>query len=93
MKKNEKQESSEKQEKNEKELKLTEQQIADFTKLAELQKDGTANSRDRKLITDAYKAFAKDNHAALDAERGGVRAGKLKVWIEVKRELHATVID
>ena len=75
------------------ELALTEQQIADFTKLAELQKDGTANSRDRKLITDAYKAFAKDNHAALDAERGGVRAGKLKVWIEVKRELHATIVD
>ncbi len=75
------------------ELELTEQQIADFTKLAALQKDGTANSRDRKLITDAYKAFAKDNHAALDAERGGVRAGKLKVWIEIKRELHATIID
>ena len=42
MKKNEKQESSEKQEKNEKELKLTDRQIEDFTRLAELQKDGEA---------------------------------------------------
>ena len=74
------------------ELELTEQQIADFTKLAELQKDGTANSRDRKLITDAYKAFAKDNQDALATE-SGVRAGKLKVWIEVKRELHAAIVD
>ena len=93
MKKNEKQESSEKQEKNEKELKLTEQQIADFTRLAELQKDGDANSSSRKLITDAYKAFAAKNHSALDIERGGVRDGKLKVWIEVKRELHAEIVD
>ena len=75
------------------ELELTEQQIADFTRLAELQKDIAADGKARKLITDAYKAFAKYNHAALDAERGGVRAGKLKVWIEVKRELHATIID
>ena len=74
------------------ELELTEQQIADFTKLAELQKDGTANSRDRKLITDAYKAFAKDNQDALATE-SGVRAGKLKVWVEVKYELHAAIID
>ena len=92
MKKNEKQESSEKQEKNEKELKLTEQQIADFTRLAELQKDGDANSSSRKLITDAYKAFAIANHDALAAE-GGVRAGKLKVWIEVKRTLRAEIVD
>ena len=92
MKKNEKQESSEKQEKNEKELKLTEQQIADFTRLAELQKDGDANSSSRKLITDAYKAFAIDNQDALASKRG-VRAGKLKVWIEVKRTLHAAIID
>ena len=89
-----KQETKAKQEQLEKpELVLTEQQIADFTKLAEYQKDADANCKERKLIADAYKAFAKDNHAALDAERGGVRAGKLKVWIEVKRELHATIID
>ena len=89
-----KQEMKTKQEQAEKPgLELTEQQIADFTKLAEYQKDADANGKERKLITDAYKAFAKDNHAALDAERGGVRAGKLKVWIEVKRELHATIID
>ena len=75
------------------ELELTEQQIADFTKLAELQKGIATDGKARKRITDAYRAFAKDNHAALDAERGGVRAGKLKVWIEVKRELHAAVID
>ena len=81
MKKNEKQESSEKQEKNEKELKLT-----------ELQKDGDANSSSRKLITDAYKAFAIDNQDALASKRG-VRAGKLKVWIEVKRTLRAAIID
>ena len=73
-------------------LELTEQQIADFTKLAALQKDGTANSRDRKLITDAYKAFAAANQDALSAE-SGVRAGKLKVWIEVKRELHAMIVE
>ena len=89
-----KQETKTKQEQAEKPaLTLTEQQIADFTRLAELQKAGDDNSSSRKLITDAYKAFAKDNHAALDAERGGVRAGKLKVWIEIKRELHATIID
>ena len=75
-----------------KELKLTEQQIADFTRLAELQKDGDANSSSRKLITDAYKAFAIDNQDALASKRG-VRAGKLKVWIEVKRTLHAAIID
>ena len=89
-----KQETKAKQEQAEKPgLELTEQQIADFTRLAELQKDIAADGKSRKLITDAYKAFAKDNHAALDAERGGVRAGKLKVWIEVKRELHAAIVD
>ena len=56
------------------ELKLTERQIADFTKLAELQKEGDANGKDRKLITDAYRAFAVENHDALAAS-GGVRAG------------------
>ena len=89
-----KQETKTKQEQAEKPgLELTEQQIADFTRLAELQKDIAADGKARKLITDAYKAFAKDNHAALDAERGGVRAGKLKVWIEVKRELHAMIVE
>ena len=88
-----KQETKTKQEQAEKPaLELTEQQIADFTKLAELQKDIAADGKSRKLITDAYKAFAEDNHDALAAE-GGVRAGKLKVWIEVKRELHATIVE
>ena len=73
-------------------LALTEQQIADFTRLAELQKAGDDNSSSRKLITDAYKAFAIDNQDALASKRG-VRAGKLKVWIEVKRELHAEIVD
>jgi hypothetical protein len=73
-------------------LELTEQQIADFTRLAELQKDGSANSKARKRITDAYRAFAEDNQGALAAE-SGVRAGKLKVWVEVKRELHAMIVE
>ena len=73
-------------------LQLTEQQIADFTRLAELQKDIAADGKARKRITDAYKAFAEDNQDALSAECG-VRAGKLKVWIEVRRELRAEVID
>ena len=73
-------------------LKLTERQVADFTKLAELQKEGDANGKDRKLITDAYRAFAVENHDAL-ASDGGVRAGKLKVWIEVKRTLHAEIVE
>ena len=73
-------------------LELTEQQVADFTRLAELQKDGAANGKARKRITDAYRAFAEDNQAALAAE-SGVRAGKLKVWVEVKRELHAEIVD
>ena len=72
------------------ELKLTEQQVEDFTKLAQLQKDGAKNGSDRRLITDAYKAFAQEHHDALSAE-GGVCAGKLRVWIEVKRELRAKV--
>ena len=89
-----KQETKTKQEQAEKPgLELTEQQIADFTRLAELQKAGDDNSSSRKLITDAYKAFAAENHSALDIERGGVRDGKLKVWIEVKRELHAMSVD
>ena len=75
-----------------KELKLTEQQIADFTKLAELQKDGEANGSSRKLITDAYKAFVIQNQDALTAE-GGVRSGKLKVWVELKRTLHAEIVE
>ena len=75
-----------------KELKLTEQQIADFTKLTELQKDGEANGNSRKLITDAYKAFMVENHDAL-ATKSGVRAGKLKVWIEVKRTLRAEIVE
>ena len=88
-----KQETKTKQEQAEKpELELTEQQIADFTKLAELQKDIAADGKARKLITDAYKAFAIKNQHALAAE-GGVRAGKLKVWVEVKRELHAEIVD
>jgi len=73
-------------------LKLTEQQVADFTRLAELQKDGEANGRDRKDITDAYRAFMAENHDAL-AAKGGVRAGKLKVWIEVKRTLRAEIVE
>ena len=73
-------------------LKLTEQQVADFTKLAELQRDIAADGKARKRITDAYRAFAEDNQEALSADRG-VRAGKLKVWVEVKRELHAEIID
>ena len=82
-----------KQEQSEKPgLELTEQQIADFTRLAELQKDGSANSKARKRITDAYRAFAEDNQGALAAE-SGVRAGKLKVWVEVKRELHAMIVE
>jgi len=86
-----KQETKQVQEKKP-ELKLTEQQIADFTRLAELQKDGEANGSSRKLITDAYKAFAAENHDALSAS-GGVRAGKLKVWIEVKRTLRAEIVE
>ena len=74
-------------------LKLTAKQVEDFTKLAQLQKDGAKNGSDRRLITDAYKAFAQEHHDALDLRNGGVRAGKLKVWIEVKRELHAEVAD
>ena len=73
-------------------LELTEQQIADFTKLAELQRDIAADGKARKRITDAYRAFAEDNQEALSADRG-VRAGKLKVWVEVKRELHAAVVE
>ena len=73
-------------------LELTERQIEDFTRLAQLQKDGAANIKDRRLITDAYKAFAAANQDALSAE-SGVRAGKLKVWIEVKRELHAMIVE
>ena len=74
-------------------LELTEQQIADFTKLAELQKTGSENTKRRKDITDAYRAFAKDNQDALNPDTGGVRSGNLKVWVEVKRELHAMIID
>ena len=74
------------------ELELTEQQIADFTKLAEYQKDADTNGKERKLITDAYKAFVIKNQDALTAE-GGVRSGKLKVWITVKRELHAMIVE
>ena len=73
-------------------LVLTEQQIADFTKLAECQKDADANGKERKLITDAYKAFVVKNQDALTAE-GGVRAGKLKVWLELKRTLHAEIVE
>ena len=88
-----KQETKTKQEQAEKGgLELTEQQIADFTKLAEYQKDADANGKERKLITDAYKAFVIQNQDALTAE-GGVRAGKLKVWITVKRELHAVIVE
>ena len=86
-----KQETKQEQEKKP-ELELTEQQIADFTRLAELQRDGEANGSSRKLITDAYKAFAAENHDALAAS-GGVRAGKLKVWIEVKRTLRAEIVE
>ena len=88
-----KQETKTKQDQPEKGgLELTEQQIADFTKLAELQKDIAADGKARKLITDAYKAFVIKNQDALAAE-GGVRAGKLKVWVEVKRELHAVIVE
>ena len=88
-----KQETKTKQEQAEKPgLELTEQQIADFTRLAELQKAGDDNSSSRKLITDAYKAFAAENHDAL-AAKGGIRAGKLKVWIEVKRTLRAEIVE
>ena len=73
-------------------LKLTERQIADFTKLAELQKEGDANGKDRKLITDAYRACAVENDDAL-ASDGGVRDGKLKVWSEVKRTRHAEIVE
>ena len=88
-----KQEMKTKQEQAEKSgLELTEQQIADFTKLAECQKDADANGKERKLITDAYKAFVIKNQDALTAE-GGVRSGKLKVWVELKRTLHAEIVE
>ena len=75
-------------------LELTEQQIADFTKLAALQRVGDGNSAARKDITDAYRPFMKANQDALCADKGGgVRVGKLKVWIAVKRELHAEIVD
>ena len=75
-------------------LELTEQQIADFTRLAELQRAGDGNSAARKDITDAYRPFMKANQDALCADKGGgVRVGKLKVWIAVKRELHAEIVD
>ena len=74
------------------ELELTEQQIADFTKLAELQKGIATDGKARKRITDAYRAFMEDNQAALATE-SGVRAGKLKVWVEVKYELHAAIVE
>ena len=61
-------------------LELTEQQIADFTRLAELQKGIATDGKARKRITDAYRAFMEDNQAALATE-SGVRAGKLKVWV------------
>ena len=87
-----KQETKTKQEQAEKPaLELTERQIEDFTKLAQLQKDGAANIKDRRLITDAYKAFAAENHDALSAE-GGVRVGNLRVWIEVTRAIHAEIV-
>ena len=89
-----KQETKTKQEQAEKPgLELTEQQIADFTRLAELQKDIAADGKARKRIVDAYRAFAEDNQDALDADKGGVRAGKLKVWVEVRRELRAEIVD
>ena len=88
-----KQEMKTKQEQAEKSgLVLTEQQIADFTKLAECQKDADANGKERKLITDAYKAFVVKHQDALTAE-GGVRSGKLKVWVELKRTLHAEIVE
>ena len=88
-----KQETKTKQEQPEKPaLELTEQQIADFTRLAECQKDADTNGKERKLITDAYKAFVVRNQDALTAE-GGVRAGKLKVWLELKRTLHAVIVE
>ena len=87
-----KQETKTKQEQAEKPaLALTERQVEDFTKLAQLQKDGAANIKDRRLITDAYKAFAAENHDALSAE-GGVRVGNLRVWIEVTRAIHAEIV-
>ena len=87
-----KQETKTKQEQAEKPaLTLTERQIEDFTKLAQLQKDGAANIKDRRLITDAYKAVAAENHDALSAE-GGVRVGNLRVWIEVTRAIHAEIV-
>ena len=73
-------------------LELTERQVEDFTRLAQLQKDGAANIKDRRLITDAYRAFAAENEEALSAE-GGVRAWRLKVWIEVTRAIHAAIVE
>ena len=46
-------------------LELTERQVEDFTRLAQLQKDGAANIKDRRLITDAYKAFAAEPRRAV----------------------------
>ena len=48
------------------ELELTEQQIADFTKLAELQKGIATDGKARKRITDAYRAFMERSVEYLD---------------------------
>ena len=65
-----------------------------LTKLAALQRAGDGNSAARKDITDAYRPFMKANQDALCADKGGgVRVGNLKVWIAVKRELHAEIVD
>ncbi len=74
------------------ELQLTGQQINDFTRLAQFQEAGAAASKESKEIKDAYKRFMIDNQDAL-ASKNGVRAGKLKVWVEIRRELHAEIVE
>ena len=71
---------------------LTDEMIADFTKLAVCMDSHEESGKDCKEIKDKYRTFVRENEAALRA-RHGVRVGNLRIWVEVKHVFHAEIVD
>ena len=71
---------------------LTDEMIADFTRLAACIESHDESGKECKGIKDKYKMFIKDNEAALRSKHG-VRVGNLRIWVEIKRMLNAEIVD
>ena len=71
---------------------LTDEMIADFTRLAACIESHDESGKECKEIKDKHNQFIRDNEAALRSKHG-VRVGNLRIWVEIKRMLNAEIVD